>query len=72
MHNNDFPMLNKEIIYLDNGATTFKPKCVLDAMNNYYENYCANANRGNYSISYKVDVAYEETRKKVANLLMRT
>lgn len=69
MHHNDFPMLKQEIIYLDNGATTFKPKSVIDAMNDYYENYSANAHRGDYTISYKVDVAYEEARKKVANFI---
>ena len=55
--------------YFDNGATTFKPKKVLDKMNDYYENYCANAHRGDYSISYKVDVAYEESRIKVAKFI---
>ena len=69
MHREDFPMLSKDIIYLDNGATTFKPKTVLDAMNDYYENYCANAHRGDYSISYKVDVAYENARGKVAKFI---
>ena len=34
---NDFPMLRDDsLIYLDNGATTFKPQVVIDAMNNYY------------------------------------
>ena len=33
MHREDFPMLNQDIIYLDNGATTFKPQCVIDKMN---------------------------------------
>ena len=45
----DFPMLNNDYIYLDNGATTFKPKMVIVAMNNYYEDYTANAHRGDYS-----------------------
>ena len=65
----DFPMLKSDIIYLDNGATTFKPKVVLDAINDYYENYSANAHRGDYSISYKVDVEYERARKKVADFI---
>ena len=69
MHREDFPMLKHDLIYFDNGATTFKPKSVLDAMNDYYENYSANAHRGDYSISYKVDVAYEEARVKVANFI---
>ncbi len=69
MNRDDFPMFKQNIIYLDNGATTFKPQCVIDAMNDYYQNYSANAHRGDYSISYKVDVAYEEARKKVANFI---
>lgn len=69
MNRNDFPMLSQDIIYLDNGATTLKPQCVIDAMNDYYTNYSANAHRGDYDISYKVDVAYEESRKKVAKFI---
>ncbi len=69
MHRDDFPMIKDDLIYLDNGATTFKPKCVLEAMNDYYENYSANAHRGDYSISYKVDVAYENSRVKVAKFI---
>ena len=69
MHREDFPMIKDELIYLDNGATTFKPKYVLNKMNEYYETYCANAHRGDYSISYKVDVEYENARKKVAEFI---
>ena len=65
----DFPMLNKDYIYLDNGATTFKPQSVIDAMNNYYENYTANAHRGDYSLSYKVDTEYENARNKIAKFI---
>lgn len=69
MHREDFPMLKQDLIYLDNGATTFKPQSVLDAMNEYYTKYCANAHRGDYSISYKVDVAYEGARLNVAKFI---
>ena len=69
MHRDDFPMFKQDILYFDNGATTFKPKSVIKAMDDYYENYSANAHRGDYSISYKVDVAYEEARKKVAKFI---
>ena len=65
----DFPMLNKDIIYFDNGATTFKPQSVLDAMNDYYSNYCANAHRGDYDISLHVDMAYEGVRDKVQKFI---
>ena len=49
----DFPMLSQDYIYLDNGATTFKPECVINAMNDYYTKYTANAHRGDYSLSYR-------------------
>ena len=65
----DFPMLENNLIYFDNGATTFKPNVVIDAINDYYRNYSANAHRGDYTISYKVDVAYENARKKVADFI---
>ena len=69
MNREDFPMLNKDIIYLDNGATTLKPKSVIDAITDYYSNYSANAHRGDYEISYRVDVAYEEARNTVARFI---
>ena len=65
----DFPMLDNNLIYFDNGATTFKPNVVIDAVTDYYKNYSANAHRGDYTISYKVDVAYENSRKKIADFI---
>ena len=65
----DFPMLNKDIIYFDNSATTLKPKCVIDAMNDYYENYSANAHRGDYNISFKVDDEIDKSREAVKNFI---
>ena len=50
------------LIYLDNGATTFKPQVVIDAMNNYYNHYTSNAHRGDYSLALKVDQNYENVR----------
>lgn len=65
----DFCMLNKDLIYFDNGATTFKPMCVIDAINDYYKNYSANTHRGDYDISLKVDMAYESVRDKVKSFI---
>lgn len=65
MNREDFPMLKKELYYFDNGATTLKPKSVIDSMTDYYENYSANAHRGDYDISLKVDEVYEGVREKV-------
>ena len=44
MNREDFPMLKKDYIYFDNGATTFKPKCVIDEITNYYENLSVKRN----------------------------
>ena len=69
MHREDFPMLRQDIIYLDNGATSLKPQCVIAKMVDYYENYSANAHRGDYDISYKVDLEYENTRDLVKDFI---
>ena len=67
MNREDFPMLkNNDIIYFDNGATTLKPQKVIDTIVDYYSNYTANAHRGDYKNSLKVDELYEGVRKKVA------
>ncbi|MEG1288514.1 MAG: cysteine desulfurase [Bacilli bacterium] len=69
MNREDFPMLNKDIIYLDNGATSLKPACVIKKMVEYYEEYSANAHRGDYDISYRVDLEYENARDIVTNFI---
>ena len=65
----DFPILNNNIIYFDNGATTLKPKCVVEAMNDYYYNYGANIHRGDYKISLKASEEYEKVRDKVKDFI---
>lgn len=66
----DFPILeNRKITYLDSGATTQKPKQVIDAVSEFYKNYNANPHRGAYSISMEATEKYEETRKKVAKFI---
>lgn len=69
MNREDIPMLNNNLIYFDNGATTLKPKCVIDSVVDYYSNYCANAHRGDYKISLKVDDVYEGVRKKIQRFI---
>ena len=70
-----FPMLqgktmqNKPLIYLDNSATTFKPQCVIDEINKYYTTITANSHRGDYDLTYAVDVAVSNTRKKIAKFI---
>ena len=65
----DFPMLKKNIIYFDNGATTLKPNILIESLKDYYENYSANAHRGDYDISLKVDTMYENTRKIIKKFI---
>ncbi len=69
MNREDFPMLKKEIVYFDNGATTLKPDAVKNAIIDYYENYSANAHRGDYKISMIVDEKYEKTRSKIKEFI---
>ncbi len=69
MNRDDFKILKKNIIYFDNGATTLKPNVVRDAIINYYDEYTANAHRGDYKTSAIVDSLYEEAREKVANFI---
>lgn len=69
MNREDFPMMKQDIIYFDNGATTWKPQSVISAITDYYSNYCANAHRGDYDISFKVDEAYENAREKVRKFI---
>ena len=67
--NNDFPMQKQGIVYFDNAATTLKPKCVIDAINDYYTNYGANAHRGDYNISFKVDDEIDLSREAVKKFI---
>lgn len=62
MNLEDFNILNSDLIYFDNGATTLKPKILSEAISDYYNNYSANAHRGDYDISLKVDEIFEKTR----------
>lgn len=69
MYRDDFEILNQDLIYFDNGATTLKPKSVVKAVNDYYNYYSANAHRGDYDLSIHVDNAYEGTRKLVQEFI---
>lgn len=69
MNREDFPMLNQDYIYFDNGATTFKPNKVIQSVVDYYTKYTANSHRGDYDLSQKVDYLYESTRDVVKNFI---
>lgn len=66
----DFPIFkNRDITYLDSGATTQKPECVIKAVEEFYEKYNANPHRGAYTLSVEATEVYENTRKKVADFI---
>ena len=66
----DFPLLeNRDIAYLDSGATTQKPKQVIEAIEKYYKNNNANPHRGAYSLSIEATEQYENTRTKIAEFI---
>ena len=69
MNRDDFPILKNNIIYFDNGATTLKPYILSDSLADYYNNYSANAHRGDYDISLKVDAMYENTRELLKSFI---
>lgn len=69
MNRDDFEILKKGIVYFDNGATTFKPKCVREIVDEYYSEYTANAHRGDYGLSVKVDSLYEKTRENIRDFI---
>ena len=69
MNREDFPMLKTGYIYLDNGATTLKPQVVIDSITDYYSNYTANAHRGDYDLSLRVDNEYEGAREVVRSFI---
>jgi cysteine desulfurase/selenocysteine lyase len=70
----DFPLLSrrvydKPLVYLDNGATTQKPQCVLDAVREVYTTYNGNVHRGVHAMSDLTSEAFENAREKVRSFI---
>ena len=70
----DFPTLDqkingKQLVYLDNAATTQKPYTVIEAVDKYYKNTNSNIHRGVHTLSQKATEKYENTRLKIANFI---
>ncbi|KAL5991353.1 Cysteine desulfurase 1, chloroplastic [Asimina triloba] len=70
----DFPILHQEVngsrlVYLDNAATSQKPSAVLNALQDYYENFNSNVHRGIHFLSAKATDEYELARTKVASFI---
>lgn len=69
-----FPVLHQQVnghplVYLDNAATTQKPKQVIDALSRYYEGYNANIHRGIHTLAEKATRAYEATREEMQRFI---
>lgn len=67
----DFPVLAREVrgkslVYLDSAASAQKPEAVVEALEAYYEIYCANIHRGVHALSMEATDAYEAARKQIA------
>jgi cysteine desulfurase/selenocysteine lyase len=70
----DFPILHQQVnghplVYLDNGATTQKPRSVIDALVRYYERDNSNVHRGLHALSMRATDAYEGARTRVAKFI---
>lgn len=70
----DFPILHRKVhgkplVYLDNAATSQKPKPVIDAIDQYYQNSNANVHRGIHALSDEATALYEEAREKVSGFI---
>jgi cysteine desulfurase/selenocysteine lyase len=70
----DFPILKRRIsgkplVYLDNAATSQKPKAVIAAIDRYYQEYNANVHRGVHRLSEEATIAFEQSREKFARFI---
>ena len=70
----DFPVLRqkvhgKPLVYLDNAATSQKPRQVIEALNDYYARYNANVHRGLHALAERATKEYERAREKVAKFI---
>lgn len=70
----DFPILDTHVgrhylVYLDNAATTQKPRAVIDCLEHYYRSQNANIHRGVHYLSQKATDAYEQARREVAGFI---
>jgi len=73
-HRADFPALHQQVhgrplVYLDNAATSQKPRAVIDALTHYYEHDNANVHRGIHALSTRATEGYENARARVAKFL---
>ena len=70
----DFPVLDRvvnknKLVYLDNAATSQKPKSVIDSLTQYYSTYNSNVHRGVHTLSVEATEAYENARVKLSDFI---
>ena len=70
----DFPIFSRDfggrpLIYLDSGASSQKPRVVIDALADHLRNHNANVHRGVYALAQEADAAYDSARKRVASFV---
>ena len=71
---NDFPILKQTInghplVYMDNAATSQKPKTVIDSISNYYSEYNSNVHRGVHTLSQLATDLFEKSRESVSHFI---
>ena len=69
MNREDFNILNNNLIYFDNAATTLKPKILVEKLKDYYDNFSANTSRGDYKIAVKADMEVASSREKIKKFI---
>ena len=69
MNREDFPALKGNVAYFDNGATSLKPKCVIDKIDEYYRDYSSNIHRGEYTFAVRTNKEYDGTREIIRKFL---
>lgn len=69
MYRNSIEMQGKPLVWLDNASTTFKPDCVLKAVESYYTHETSNSHRGDYDLCYNMDVKIQETRETIQRFI---
>lgn len=69
MFRNKTKMQEHDLVFLDNASTTFKPDCVVKAVENYLTKETSNSHRGDYDLCFNADTKVEESRKAVADFI---
>ena len=69
MNREDFPILQQNIVYFDNAATTLKPKKVIDSMDEYYLRHTSNIHRGDYNFAIQTNKLYDHVRNIVSKFV---